>query len=602
MNCPLPLRPLSAASIEDGAADVSLWLTEEDYELYSIHRHVTKTIADITKSKKRKADVMVAPAARAVVTESAASAAPTSGLDEIMHARKTVLLKSDHESYLALHAKKLAAQKQGMPEIIALSESEHAEFRRLDGLVARELRRECDAAKELYPRTFNSISRAEMVLEPQKVFEGVAPKHRKAVFATGASPVATSVPALAPRWKVPEEIIQETLTAPWTSTAAPSADTVMQSLMKAHKCAVAIADAALAVLFDNHRGRYRQAWTIPVVVNDRREVYMDAPLVHAKWSGRQMLSAFCGRLLPRILTQAPTTPTTLDGMNYNIWELDTLSLLVRTARVAKTIQAKIDYEWGSHPEQLSESERAQYWLQAWLCGHTGLVLGRFNTAELIELTQESLSSIVSPDENPLAKFQLVQTLLGQVLELPTGRYVVSHANHIVTMYQEDPDGGGAFDLHRWLDAAGTLDPSILGAVLPQWHLPTQIPYSFHVATFCKSYAFDNACDRLSRRKPCSHVHVRPGKRDSVFVVQMTTGMNFKKERRVPLPKVFANVRLCKAFLDQGCFEGTACRFEHVAMATILQTIVDDVVASAARDAAAQRQQQHARHNHSTHNA
>ncbi|RHY89473.1 hypothetical protein DYB37_000241 [Aphanomyces astaci] len=239
-----------------------------------------------------------------------------------------------------------------------------------------------------------------------------------------------------------------------------------------------------------------------------------------------------------------------------------------------TMHAKMDYQWSLQPEQVTERDRAHIWLHSWMRGNARIVFGHFHgTDHRVSVTEETVASVVSVEENPFTKFQLVHEILHHVTELPPGQYLVDHSptrssiggGGVVTVYAavrrgdawDDPVESTSpdtlFDLHGYLDSAGRWDRTDLACVMPQWTLPNQIPYTFLVPSYCTSYYESNGqCDRIHRRrKPCGHVHVRVGKHTGVFVCQLSVSgsASLKKEHtRVP------SGSFCKGFLQQTCFK------------------------------------------------
>ncbi|ETV75682.1 hypothetical protein, variant 1 [Aphanomyces astaci] len=627
---PLPLPP--------SAADASAtWLTEDEYNMFSIHKQ-TKSSAASTKKRKAMegADTAHSVAVKHPETEPASL---SSCWDDVLHAKKSLIPVEDHAVYLELKQRKITAQKVGMPAILALSDAERDTIDRIDAVVVNErrdfqkhferlakrelvvlttlpeavdkkvheeLRRRCDLAKAAYPRHYTPTSQ----LEFKEAYDVAAPKHTaKALVIPGSSKPLHALPATpSSTTSIPDDVVRATLSSPWLPSPVVSLDPAVAPLMHAHKCKVVLTTSTLATLFDNHNGHFHRAFKIPVTVTDQRQVYMDKPLVLAKWSGRAMSTKYSRRLLTKWLDSpssvaTPTANTDTDdkARTYHVWEFASTRVLVRSSLHGPkaqpvTMHAKMDYQWSLQPEQVTERDRAHIWLHSWMRGNARIVFGHFHgTDHRVSVTEETVASVVSVEENPFTKFQLVHEILHHVTELPPGRYLVDHSptrssiggGGVVTVYAavrrgdawDDPVESTSpdtlFDLHGYLDSAGRWDRTDLACVMPQWTLPNQIPYTFLVPSYCTSYFESNGqCDRIHRRrKPCGHVHVRVGKHTGVFVCQLSVSgsASLKKEHtRVP------SAPFCKGFLQQTCFK-KSCSEPHVPLPALLRQVAHEVL-------------------------
>ncbi|CAK4615772.1 hypothetical protein AeMF1_008550 [Aphanomyces euteiches] len=592
MNIPLPLH-----ATEGNGAQV--WLSEADFDMYSINRGKKATALVATpllESKKRKADEMTS-------TIPAAVDAAASCWEDVLHAKKTTLMPEDHKVYLELKQRKLAAQKSGLPEILALSESERETYTRIDALVVaerrnfrkqferlakkelvvlttlpaaiekkvdEELRLRCEHVKNLYPQLYTPISQLDL---SAKVLEIAAPKHKLQGLVKKTPLTIREMPSV----ELPES------TCRWPIGSVVSGDGTMRSLMAKHKCSIAMAASTLGALFDNHDGRFRKLWTIPVTVTaveSRREVYLDKPLVNAKWSSREKLTMYCRHLLKQYL-KVPDVKT----QSYHVWDFSGIPVLLRASSYTNaetkqpvTIHAKVDYEWSNLPEQITESERSAMWLHSWIRGNADIVYGLFhaNGHRMLDLKQETIASIVSTDENPLSKFQLVQQILQHVMDLPPGQYLLVHADGAVKIYGSETTMSSSeksLDLHERLDRAGAWDRSNMAGVLPQWSPSlVQIPYTFLQPSYCASYFHGNGrCDRIAQHKRCGHVHIRQCK--ARFIYQATAGPTLKKEQ----PRRRPSFTYCKPFTwAKRCFKAN-CTLEHLTMEAMLHRYAHEII-------------------------
>ncbi|KAG9403552.1 hypothetical protein AC1031_006192 [Aphanomyces cochlioides] len=415
MNIPLPLHATEGNGVQ-------VWLSEADFDMYSINRGKKATALVATpllESKKRKADEMTSTIPAAVDTAACC-------WEDVLHAKKTTLMPEDHKVYLELKQRKLAAQKSGLPEILALSESERETYTRIDTLVVaerrnfrkqferlakkelvvlttlpaaiekkvdEELRLRCEHVKNLYPQLYTPISQLDL---SAKVLDIATPKHKLQGLVKKTPLTIREMPSV--------ELAESTCR--WPIGSVVSGDGTMRSLMAKHKCSIAMAASTLGALFDNHDGRFCKLWTIPVTVttvNSRREVYLDKPLVNAKWSSREKLTLYCRHLLKHYL-KVPDDKT----QSYHVWDFSGIPVFLRVSSYTNaetkqpvTIHAKVDYEWSNLPEQITESERSAMWLHSWIRGNADIVYGLFhaNGHRMLDLKQETIASIVSTDEN-----------------------------------------------------------------------------------------------------------------------------------------------------------------------------------------------------------
>ncbi|ETW06786.1 hypothetical protein H310_02941 [Aphanomyces invadans] len=637
---PLPLTPLV-----DATAPSIPWLSEDEYDMFSMYKQTSSAVAT-DATKKRKAAELADTSTAIDDTNLEPAPSSISCWDDVLHAKKSTLAAEDHSVYLELKQRKLTAQKMGMPAILALSEAEQNTFARIDALVAQEqrdfqkqfervakrelvvlmtlpeavdkkvhdeLRSRCDFAKATYPQQYIASSRLQF---QEAKYDVAAPKHAfKALVVPGdGSHAIQPLPPPGSMTVIPDAVVDSVLSSRWLPGPVVSSDAAVRTLMLKHKCKIALTTSTLATLFDNHDGRFYQPFKIPVTVADNGEVLMDKPLVQAKWSGRAMSTKFCRRLLIRWLEPRPVdhTPkvdnveTSLSpskSTTYHVWDFAGTSVLVRSSihgstESPVTIHAKMDYQWNLLPEHVTERDRARIWLHAWMRGNASIAFGHFHgTGPRVTVSKESVASVVSVDENPFTKFQLVHEIFHHVTELPTGQYILDHTpartgGGAVTVYAaavgdvSDSSGdvpsapaasisSAMMDLHAFLDEAGRWDRTDLACVMPQWTMPQQIPYTFLIPTYCSSYyASGGRCDRIhGRHKPCGDVHLRVGKHAGVFVCQLSVSgsASLKKEHtRVPMAP------FCKGFLQRTCVK-KSCSDPHIDLPLLLRQVAQEVL-------------------------
>ncbi|RHY45477.1 hypothetical protein DYB38_011095 [Aphanomyces astaci] len=169
---PLPLPP--------SAADASAtWLTEDEYNMFSIHKQ-TKSSAASTKKRKAMegADTAHSVAVKHTETEPASL---SSCWDDVLHAKKSLIPVEDHTVYLELKQRKITAQK---------------------------------------------------------AYDVAAPKHTaKALVIPGSSKPLHALPATpSSTTSIPDDVVRATLSSPWLPSPVVSLDPAVAPLMHAHKC------------------------------------------------------------------------------------------------------------------------------------------------------------------------------------------------------------------------------------------------------------------------------------------------------------------------------------------------------------------------------
>ncbi|RHY32945.1 hypothetical protein DYB32_002037 [Aphanomyces invadans] len=157
---PLPLTPLV-----DATAPSIPWLSEDEYDMFSMYKQTSSAVAT-DATKKRKAAELADTSTAIDDTNLEPAPSSISCWDDVLHAKKSTLAAEDHSVYLELKQRKLTAQKvrptpmlticspdtllqMGMPAILALSEAEQNTFARIDALVAQEQQFERVAKREL---------------------------------------------------------------------------------------------------------------------------------------------------------------------------------------------------------------------------------------------------------------------------------------------------------------------------------------------------------------------------------------------------------------------------------------------------------------------
>ncbi|RHY04707.1 hypothetical protein DYB36_002273 [Aphanomyces astaci] len=249
---PLPLPP--------SAADASAtWLTEDEYNMFSIHKQ-TKSSAASTKKRKAMegADTAHSVAVKHTETEPASL---SSCWDDVLHAKKSLIPVEDHAVYLELKQRKITAQKIGMPAILALSDAERDTIDRIDAVVVNERRD--------FQKHFERLAKRELVVlttlpeaVDKKAYDVAAPKHTaKALVIPGSPKPLHALPATpSSTTSIPDDVVRATLSSPWLPSPVVSLDPAVAPLMHAHKCKV--------------------AFKIPVTVTDQRQA--QPVTMHAK--------------------------------------------------------------------------------------------------------------------------------------------------------------------------------------------------------------------------------------------------------------------------------------------------------------------------------
>ncbi|OQR87231.1 hypothetical protein ACHHYP_09341 [Achlya hypogyna] len=592
-----------------GATD-GAWLSAEEYDFFSATGSV---YAAFSLSVKAPAKV---PAKPQVTTDVKLKLPelPTSCLDNVMHQRKTNLTPMDHAMYLELSKKKVNALQRGFPDLLALSDAERETWATLHPIVTSEqrdfrkqfeaearrdlfvltalpesiekaidifLQARCAAAIELYPAAYTRVS--SISLKTTTVaFQ--APKHLARV-----GPPAPTAPPLRRPFPAPQSKLDPTSVS-WTTGTVLSQDPVGLQILQTQQCDVAIAASTLSLLFDNEGDRFRKEWMIPVVVREgpkkhrQSQVVFDKPLVGSTWSGRQKLTLFARKLVKA----AVAAPVAKRSYDYHTWTFGTKKVLVRTQNHAMdaesnrpvSIHGKVDYEWSTTHEQLSDSERARFWLQSWLRGNAGIVLGRVNGSgtTVLKVSDESIASVAPTLESPFSKFATVVDVFDHMGELPLGQYVLSYAASFngIHVYAAGDGGEPLLDLHARLASAGVWDRTKLDWVLPEWELEGQVPYTFVMPTYCKSYAESNGtCARIAKGSRCGNVHLRLDQsRAGMYIVQSCTGTTIKRDQPARRPRF----PYCKPALFGKCLQKD-CELPHLSHHSFLFALAREYVDS-----------------------
>ncbi|CAG8448324.1 6093_t:CDS:10 [Ambispora leptoticha] len=203
------------------------------------------------------------------------------------------------------------------------------------------------------------------------------------------------------------------------------------------------------------------------------------------------------------------------NLMYTLWSFGDLTLLIRCKahgfiyqgerQTRKpqivSMKSKMEYQADIGLEEITNAERARWWIHSYIRGNSHLMLGYFGY-------------------RPMAYSKLLQNILKQLhTSLPKGTFILSHKKkdlHL-TVYEsvsEDFNQSNAkpklYDLHTAHSQLPQMDLETVPFVKLQWTGPTeQVAYTFPpVTSFCFTYANKGLCSNQKCRFP--HVRIASG--------------------------------------------------------------------------------------------
>ncbi|OZJ02147.1 hypothetical protein BZG36_04998 [Bifiguratus adelaidae] len=223
-------------------------------------------------------------------------------------------------------------------------------------------------------------------------------------------------------------------------------------------------------------------------------------------------------------TYSPATPN-LDyeqNFTYTIWEFGDLVLLIRynidayakeatdTSRLV-CLRAKLEYHCDENMrEEITDQERARWWLQSYLRGHAHVLLGHINVLKhaVIGVERKTMIDIFNNNRwNPMQHSKMLYHIL-----LVPGDYLLMHKKgewNVHVLKSVDQPTASSYDLHEAHQCLPAQEEAT--QVLIPWSGPhDQFPYTFPPRTHgeqkpCYQFAATGVCTREN----CPYSHHKP---------------------------------------------------------------------------------------------
>ncbi|KAJ1914123.1 hypothetical protein H4219_004919 [Mycoemilia scoparia] len=133
------------------------------------------------------------------------------------------------------------------------------------------------------------------------------------------------------------------------------------------------------------------------------------------------------------------------NLNYTLWEMDGIKILIRykvhgyinddpnsSAATTLTLKSKLEYLYDYAPEEVTDVERIQWWLNCYIRGASRMLIGHIDigTNELVQIEQRSVKEIlptVNPQTIPQTTMRYLHYILGQLQNnISGGNYLLVH--------------------------------------------------------------------------------------------------------------------------------------------------------------------------------
>ncbi|KAG9290572.1 hypothetical protein G9A89_020942 [Geosiphon pyriformis] len=217
---------------------------------------------------------------------------------------------------------------------------------------------------------------------------------------------------------------------------------------------------------------------------------------------------------------------------YTLWSFGDLSLLIRCKahgfiydRDGKHpkprivgMKTKLEYQRDIGVEEITNVERARWWIHTFIRGDAYLLLGRIDVLnnELFGVEQRPMTQIIPNKDWPKPHSKLVQNVLKRLhSSLPPGNYLLSHKKkdlHISVLknvaaekVQSNLTSMDLYDLHAAYSQVSEIDFDTVPFVQLKWEGPVeQVPHTFPPRPlFCYSFSDKGYCLKSS----CPYPHI-----------------------------------------------------------------------------------------------
>ncbi|CAG8488242.1 15600_t:CDS:10 [Cetraspora pellucida] len=346
----------------------------------------------------------------------------------------------------------------------------------------------------------------------------------------------------------------------WQKMCMPavSKDPLIQSMVTQHKVDIVISSSGLCALVSLQASSDVEL-EIPICVTESeaensilKTIYIDKPLVKKRLTPRQRNQLFYDVAFESLALKQgidiknvlhPSEESSYDGpMNegiidtnnsekssdihsgnslYNLWSFGDINMLIRckahgfiqepdTDKKIRIvgIKTKLEYQLDVGYEDITNLERARWWIYTFIRNNAHLMLGRVNVLnnELWTIEKKRMADII-PDGNwPRPHSKMLHYILKKLQSLPKGSYLFSHLkgepHATVTTH--------LYDLHKAHSQSPLLDLETIPFIPMQWNgPPNQIPSTFPIRPtdkrpfYCFEFLRTGNCSNLD----CSFPHL-----------------------------------------------------------------------------------------------
>ncbi|CAG8659045.1 7389_t:CDS:10, partial [Acaulospora morrowiae] len=236
---------------------------------------------------------------------------------------------------------------------------------------------------------------------------------------------------------------------------------------------------------------------------------------------------------------------------YNLWNFGDMVILIRCKAHSYIqesnndsknriigVKTKLEYQLDLGSEEITNLERARWWIYTYIRNNAHLILGHVNVPanELVDIQRMRMADII-PDGNwPRPHSKMLHHVLKKLQCLPVGSYLFSHEKgdpHATVyksaeissltnqvQYSSEPNGQTLtilpevathlYDLHRAHSQSPLLDLKTVPFVLIKWSgLQNQVPYTFPIRppekrlVYCFDFIKFGKCDKTD----CVYPHL-----------------------------------------------------------------------------------------------
>ncbi|CAG8649501.1 27792_t:CDS:10, partial [Racocetra persica] len=378
----------------------------------------------------------------------------------------------------------------------------------------------------------------------------------------------------------------------WQKMCMPavSKDPLIHSMVAQHKVDVVISSSGLCALVSLQASSDVEL-EIPICVTESeaensilKTIYIDKPLVEKRLTPRKRNQLFYGVAFESLALKQgidiknvlrPSEESSCDGpknegtndtndseksndihsgnLLYNLWSFGDINMLIRCkahgfiqepdmdkkVKIRMVgIKTKLEYQLDVGYEDITNLERARWWIYTFIRNNAHLMLGRINVLnnELWTIEKKRMADII-PDGNwPRPHSKMLHYILKKLQSLPKGSYLFSHLKgepHATVFKSTDIDNidlsssssvtadnnpliivpevtTHLYDLHKAHSQSPLLDMGTIPFIPLQWNgPPNQIPSTFPIRStdkrpfYCFEFLRTGNCSNLD----CSFPHL-----------------------------------------------------------------------------------------------